>query len=79
MRIVNKLFIWHIVFFNSLRGFRKVIARCPLLLESLEKLENEPFSEFGWKSWKTMCFSPALAGKAGILFLGPVIIKGIIR
>jgi len=25
-------------------------------------------SEFGWKSWKTIGFSPALAGKAGIFF-----------
>ena len=25
------------------------------------KLENEPFSEFGWKSWKTIGVSPALA------------------
>ena len=44
----------------------------------LEKLENEPFSEFGWKSWKVIGFSLALAGKAGILFLG-LIINGIIR
>jgi len=22
----------------------------------MEKLENEPFSEFGWGSWKTMGF-----------------------
>ena len=35
----------------------------------LEKLENEPFSEFGWKSWKAIGFSPTLAGKAGVLFL----------
>ena len=35
----------------------------------LDKLENEPFSEFGLKSWKMIGFSPALAGKAGILFL----------
>ena len=35
-------------------------------LEMLEKLENEPFSEFGWKSWKTIGFSHALAGKAGV-------------
>jgi len=62
-----------------LHGFHKVIAGFPLLLESREKLENEPLSEFGWKSWKTLCFSPTLAGKAGILFLGPIIIKGIIR
>ena len=33
----------------------------------LEKLENEPFSEF---SLKTIGFSPALAGKAGLIFLG---------
>jgi len=26
------------------------------------------FSEIGWKSWKTMSFSPALAGKAGIFY-----------
>ena len=47
------------------------------MLEKLEKLENGPFSEFGWK---TMGFSPALAGKAGILFMGLIIIiNGIIR
>jgi len=44
----------------------------------LEKLENEHFSEFGWKSRKTIGFSPALAGKAGILFLGLLIIIEII-
>ena len=43
------------------------------------KLENEPFSEFGWKSWKTINFFPALAGKAGILFLSLIIFKVIIR
>ena len=37
-------------------------------LERAGKLENEPFSEFGWKSWKIIGFSPDLAGKAGILF-----------
>ena len=42
-------------------------------------LENELFSEFGWKSWKTIGFSPALTGKAGILFLGLIIINGTIR
>ena len=26
------------------------------------------FSEFGWNSWKTIGFSPALTGKAGVLF-----------
>ena len=31
------------------------------------------FGEFNWKSWKTIGFSPALAGKAGILFLGLII------
>ena len=45
----------------------------------LEKLENEPFSEFGWKNWETIGFSPALAGKAGILFLGLITINNIIR
>ena len=52
---------------------------CPLRLEMLEKLENEPFSEFGWKSWETIIFSPTLAGKARILFLGVSISNGIIR
>ena len=45
----------------------------------LEELENEPFLEFCWKSWKTIGFSPALAGKAGILFLCLLIISSIIR
>ena len=40
---------------------------------------NEPFSEFGWKNCKTISFSPALAGKAGILFLVLVMINNIIR
>jgi len=46
----------------------------------LEKLENEHFSEFGWKSRKTIGFSPALAGKAGVFFsfLGLIMINGII-
>ena len=44
------------------------VAGCPLQLEELEKLENELFSEFGWKSWKIIGFSPDLAGKAGMLF-----------
>ena len=52
---------------------------CPLQLEMLEKVENEPFSEFGWKSWETIIFSPTLAGKARILFLSVSIINGIIR
>ena len=43
------------------------------------KLENELFSEFGWKTWKTIGFSPALVGKAGILALGLMIISAIIR
>ena len=38
---------------------------CPFWLEMLEKLESHRFS--------------ALAGKAGIVFLGPLIIGGIIR
>ena len=42
-------------------------AGYPLQLEMLEKLENEPFSEYAWNSWKTIVFYPALAGKAGIL------------
>ena len=37
-------------------------------LEMPDKLENEPLSEFRWNSWKAIGFSPALAGKAGILF-----------
>ena len=37
----------------------------------LKRLENEPFLAFGWKSWKIAVFSPALAGEAGILSLGP--------
>ena len=56
-------------------NFRKITG-CPLLLE---KLENEPFSEFGWNSWKTIGFSPTLAGKGGILFLGLIVINTIIR
>ena len=45
----------------------------------LEKLENEPFSAFGWKSWETIGFSPALAGKARILFFGLIVMNGTIR
>ena len=41
----------------------------------LEKLENEPFSEFDWKSWKTIGFSAALAGKAGILVFSDLVEK----
>jgi len=52
------------------------ITGCPLWLEMLE---NEPFSECGWKSWKTLGFSSALGGKAGILFLGLIIINSIIE
>ena len=37
-----------------------------------------PFSEFDWKSWKTIGFSPALAGKAGMLYLGLIILDSII-
>ena len=33
------------------------IAGCPIRLEMLEKLDNEPFSEFGCKSW-TLIFGP---------------------
>jgi len=54
-------------------------AGCPLWLEMLEKLEDVPFSEHCWKSCKTIGFSPALAGKAGFLFLGLMIIKSIIK
>ena len=35
----------------------------------LEMLEDEPFPEFDLKNWRIIGFSPALAGKAGILFL----------
>ena len=45
----------------------------------LELLEFEPVSEFGWKSWKAIGSSPALAGKAGILFLGLIASNGINR
>jgi len=38
-----------------------------------------PFSEFGWKNWKTIGFSPVSAGKAGILFMVLIIINDIIR
>ena len=48
------------------------------MLEELEKLVIEPFSEFGWKSWKTIGFSPALVGTAGIV-LGLIIINSITR
>ena len=41
--------------------------------------KNAPFPEFGLKSWKTIGFPPAFAGKAGILFLGPLIINGVVR
>ena len=37
------------------------------------------FSEFGQKNWKTIGLSPALAGKAGILFFGHIIINSILR
>ena len=43
------------------------------------KAGNEPFSEFGGKSSKTIGFSPALAGQAGILFLSLVIMNSIVR
>ena len=46
---------------------------CPLWLE---KLENEPFYQI-WLE-KLVGFSPALAGKAGILFLSLVIINSIV-
>jgi len=55
---------------------------CPLRLEKLEmleNLENEPISEFGWKSWETIGFPPALIGRARILFLGLITINSIIR
>ena len=44
----------------------------------LKKLENEPFSEFHWKRWKTKVFSPAVAGRDGILLVGLTIINSII-
>ena len=50
------------------------LTGCPL---RLEKLENEPFSELGWKSWKTIGFSSALAGQAEFV-LGLIIINRII-
>ena len=37
------------------------------------KLENEPFSEFGLKSWKIIGVSPAWAGKAGIVLFPGVV------
>ena len=57
----------------------KLSPGCPLQLDKLEKLENEPFSEFVRKSVKIIGFFPAVAGKAGILFLGLMIIGDIIR
>jgi len=53
------------------------VSGCPLLLEMLEKLENEPFSEFGWKCWNTIGFSLALA--ENFLYLGLININGIVR
>ena len=32
---------------------RTYTSECPLQLEEMEKLDNEPLSEFGWKNWKT--------------------------
>ena len=37
------------------------------------------FSDFDWKCWKTIGFSPVLAGKAGISVLGLIIVNTIIR
>jgi len=34
----------------------QLLTGCPLQLEMLEKLENEPFSECGWNSWETIGF-----------------------
>ena len=45
----------------------------------LEELENEPFFRLWPESWKTIGLSPALAGNAGILFLGLLRSGGIIR
>jgi len=43
------------------------LTGCPLWLEMMEKLENEPFSEFGWNSWESIGCSSDLAGITGIL------------
>ena len=53
-----------IIFVMSQEPSIRLSSGCPL---QLEMLENEPFSNFGWKSWKTVGFSSALAGKAEIL------------
>ena len=45
----------------------------------LEKLENEPFFRIWLEKVESHRFSPSLAGKAGILFLGVMIIIGSIR
>ena len=79
-------FFWHLQ--NLLKMGKEILnsPKYPFKIDQiagyplwLEKLENEPFSEFDWKSWKTIGFSPALPGKAGILFLGLIIINSIIR
>jgi len=54
---------------------------CPLRLEKLkvlENLENGPFHNLAVENWKTIGFSPALAGKYGV-FLGLIIVNRIIR
>ena len=43
------------------------------------KLENEPFSESGWKSCKIIGFPLSLAGKTGILFVDLITINTTIR
>ena len=60
-------------------GYPQTPALLPGCSLWLEKRENEPFPEFDWKSCKTIDFSPALAGRAGILFLGLIISNSIIR
>jgi len=43
------------------------------------KAGNRSFSGFDWNGRKAIGFSSTLAGKAGILFLGLIIINGNIR
>ena len=48
-------------------------------LQSVHSSCKSCFSEFGWKSWKTIGFSLAIAGNSGIVFLDLMVSDSIIR
>ena len=58
---------------------QKTLVYSLSLLMTSSPLFLSLFTGVSWKSWKTIGFSPALARKAEILFLGLIIVNSSVR